>query len=198
MRLHILPAAVFFALVIATNPAGAAPRSADADQWIRVPSEYAHFKLRRFTTKVPPAEYRAVVDVPARGRGRPAIARSSGAAAVDEIAREFAASYATHGEKLRAMHAEKELRFSLLLDLRNDPETGWRTPSPRTSLSLYTSTVARSSNAAVRVATGADGRVKSARIVGTLGSSRYDREVEEFVRQNWSGPPNTTRILEAP
>lgn len=197
MRLRTILTA-FFALSAALAPADGAPRGADADQWVRVPAEYAHFKLRRFTTKVPPAEYRAVVDVPARGRGGPAIARSSGDAAVDEIAREFAASYATHGEKLRALHAAKELRFSLLLDLRNDPDMGWRTPTPRSPLSLYTSTVARSSNAAVRVTTGADGRVKSARIVGTLGSSRYDREVEEFIRQNWSGPPNTTRILEAP
>lgn len=199
MKLRLL-AVVSVTLFFLGQPADAAPResAAPSADWIRVPADEARFKLRRFTTKVPPREYRVVVDVPARGRGAATVAKSSGDSAMDEIALEFAAAYATRTDKLRAMHAARSLRFPLVFDLRRDQEEAWRTPSPRGALSLYTSTLARAGNAAIRVTTGPDGRVKTARIIGSLGSNRYDREVEEFVRNNWSGPPNATRILEAP
>ncbi len=197
MKIHAFSCVA--ALLLFLPPAdGAPPAVPGGKDWIRVPAEQVRFKLRRFTTRVPPAEYRVVVDLPARGRGPARVAKSSGDAAVNEIALEFATAYGTGTEKLRALHAAQELRFPLVIDLRGDREGEWKTPFPQGPLSLYTSTVARSGNAAIRVTTGADGRVRSARIIGTLGSSRYDREMEAFVRANWSGPANATRIVEAP
>lgn len=168
--------------------------AAGEGEWITIPPEYARFKLSRFSKKVSPREYRIVVDVPALNRGETHIAKSSGSKPVDVVALDFADAYASQLPNLKAMHASKELRFSFLLDLRAPEATGWNTPKGRIQ-QMISSYHRPFGIIAMRIATGPDGRLVSAKMVSGAGSRRADAEFERFAMEHWSGPPNQTTVI---
>lgn len=176
----------------AANANPSASKGEVEEKEIRIPPEYARAKLQFYSDPVPPARYRAVVDV-GRKLDSTRIATSSGNAAVDRVAMDFADAYATQIKSLRELRRSRELRFPLVFDLRGSVGV-WTTPLTRRNFSL--STRARYSGAVLmRVSTGADGRVKDARMVVKSGFPEIDKSLEDDARKHWTGPPNSATII---
>lgn len=161
---------------------------------MRVPPEYTREKLNRFSEKVPPAAYRAVVDVTPGKRGGAHISRSSGSKAVDAVAMDFADAYSTQIKGLREMRRTRELRFPLLFDLRQAVGT-WHTELPKGAVSTHTTLRNVGGTTMMRIATGPDGRVRDTRIIMSSGLDRLDDGIAVYARQHWSGPPNSATIV---
>ncbi len=187
----------FFITLIALLPVacalGRAEEKPGSTEWIRVPKEYARFKLERFGAPVNSGEYRAVVDVPAEGKGPARIVKSSGERGVDAVALDYADAYRLQVPRLKALHARQDLRFQLLFDLHVTERGDWHTKIKFRS--AYGTRMQQAGLFAVRVATGPDGRVKDAQIAVTSGSARLDAEALAYAREHWTGPPNSSKIV---
>lgn len=175
-------------------PVPAPKRNGDNGE-LRIPAEYVRAKLRIYSVPVPDGEYRAVVDV-GRSRASTRIAQSSGNGSLDRVALDFADAYATQIPNLREMRRTRELRFPFVFDLRK-PVGKWETPMPKDAVNVYGRRTFGFRAMMVRVATGADGRVTSARLVVKSGIPEVDRFMEAHARKQWAGPPNDATIVRA-
>ena len=186
---------LLFGSVALVRAAAAASPEAKSDDEVRIPPEYAREKLKRYPNQVSPGRYRVVVDVPP-GKRTGHVTKSSGNKAVDAVALDFADAYATQIKSLREMHRSRELRFPLVFDLPSVPAGTWQTKVPRGALSARVGRY-QTGTLMVRVVSGADGRLKSAKMVVSTGSSNADSALEYYALRHWSGPPSEATIVRA-
>lgn len=184
--------------LVFTSRTEAAESVAPGD-WIPVPQDYVLARSWvRGLQSIPVGQYRVIVDVPPQVKGGARVAQSSGHPKLDVLAREFAEAHARKTAKLRELNQSRELRLPLLFTISErkgvaEAGTGkWRTPIP-----FYPDWAKRDRQqgaAVIRITTDPDGRVAKAQMVVTTGSDRLDAFVTGFVRREWMGPPNASRL----